>query len=205
MKRFLSSVLITLLMAKTAWASADLVKERAKRQRDINNEQQGVVPPAPNAPAQPGGYAAPATPSGPQGISSAQQKLVDRLETDFTAIKPATTATPEQKQSLQNDLATLAKGANKPSSPALAKLAANLSAALAEKTIAAPQLTQLAKNLNIIMNCTIMNSARAQTFVAEAQTVLKTAGVSAPNVQAVGSDLKAIVAELQKSKPKLYQ
>ena len=195
------AAILTAIIATNAMGSAEIIKQRAKEQRDLNNQQQGVVPAAPAAAAP----AAPATPAPPQGISSAQQSLLTHVQTDFTAIKAGSTMTADQKNHLADDLALLGKGSVKPSNPALTKLASDLASAFAEKTLPAAQMTQLVKDINVVANCGFLTAAKSQTFVAEAQTILKTAGVSAPVTQAVGADLKAIVTEIQKSKPALYQ
>lgn len=204
MKRFVFTSLAAILIAtiaNNAMASGSevIIKNRAKDIRDQNNAQQGVAPAAPPAPG------APAAPTPPQGISAAQQSLLEHVQTDFTAVKAGTTMTADQKNHLVDDLALLGKGSVKPSKQALTKLASDLGTAFAEKTLPAAQMSQLVKDINIVANCGILTTAKSQTFVAEAQTILKNAGVSVPVVQSVGTDLKAIVTEIQKSKPALYQ
>ena len=204
MKHLIAASFAAILIAiitTNAMASAEIVKQRAKEQRDLNNQQQGVVPATPAAPAP----STPAAPAPPQGISAAQQSLLTHVQTDFTAIKPGATVTADQKNHLVDDLALLGKGTVKPSKQALTKLASDLTAAFAEKTLPAKDMTQLVKNINIVANCGFLTAPQAQTFIAEAQTILKNAGVSAPVTQAVGTDLKAIVTEIQRSKPSLYQ
>jgi hypothetical protein len=44
-----------------------------------------------------------------------------------------------------------------------------------------------------------------QTYVNAAQSALKASGIAEQDTENVVADLKAIVAELQKNKPKLYQ
>lgn len=201
MKRFAITFLATMFFISNAMASAELVKQKAMQQRDLNNQQQGVKPATPGA-ATPS--STPATPSTPQGINPAQQALLDRLQTDFAAIKTGAVATADDKQHLLTDLSVLAKGV-KPTKDELTKLAADLASALAEKMPATKDLAQLAKDVNIVCNCGILSSAQTQTFIAESQSILKKAGVSDTAVQTVGADLKAIVKEIQKNKPSLYQ
>lgn len=206
MKRFLATLLVLMLLvgyALAQGAAAEMIKQKAIQQRDINNQQQGITPPSPPPP----GTAPSSAPSGPQGISSVQQQLIEKLQTDLAAIKPGSQVTPEQKQQLQNDFAALAKGVTKPSKTRLTKLADDLSAALAGNNISVKDHAQLAKDINIVMNSGNPNLSPAQTqsFVAGAQTVLKAGGVAGPEAMAVTVDLKAIVTDLQQSKPKLYQ
>ncbi len=206
MKRFMASLLALMLLAGNALAQGaqgELIKQKAIQQRNINNEQQGITPPAAPAP----GAAPSSAPSGPQGISSAQQQLIDKLQSDLAAIKPGSQVTPDQKLQLESDFTALAKGVSKPSKSRLTKLADDLSAALAGNNISVKDHAQLAKDLNIIMNSGNPNltPAQTQTFVTAAQTVLKTGGVAGPETLAVTVDLKAIVNDLQQNKPKLYQ
>ncbi len=203
MKQIFFSVMASLVIVNGAFASAELVKQKAQHIRDVNNQQQGITP---AAPAAPGSSQAPAgTPAPPPRMSAAQQALVDRLENDLTAIKAGATVTDQQKTGLQTDMATLAKGANQPSKTNLAKLAADLATGLADKGVTEKDMAQLAKAINIVANCGPLTQARAQAYVTAAQGILKSSGVSDANIQPISADLKAIITEIQKSKPKLYQ
>jgi hypothetical protein len=208
---FISILALTVAAARLSaqdvgGAQADMVKARAKQQRDINNQQQGIAPLAPTTQPGPGSYPAPGSPSTPQaGINPVQQALIDRLETDLTAVKPGTTPTDLNKTGLQKDIDSLAKGANKPTPALTAKLAADLADALADKAVTAKDLAQLAKDVNIIVNCAPISPPRAQTFIAGAQNILKASGASEASAKAVANDLQAVVIQIQKAKPKLYQ
>ena len=199
MKQLLSTSLVLALAATSVWASADLVTQKANRQRDLLNAQQGVAPatPTPRGGMQPG---APA----PQGIAPAQLQLIEKLQTDLTVIKSGKPITPQQKQQLTNDFAVLAKGVTKPSPPALDKLADDLSTGLAEKNVAFSGHAQLAKDINIVVNSGHLSTTLVLSYVTAAQTLLKSGGVPEPKAEAIGTDLKAIVTEVQKSKPNLY-
>src|ERR1700722_9990382 len=190
MIRLLASLFALMLLGGSALAqgaAAELIKEKAIRQRDINNEQQGITAPAPPPP----GVAPSSTPSGPQGISSVQLQLINNLQADLSAIKPGSQITPERKQQLQNDFAVLAKGVTKPSKARLAKLAEDLSAALAGNNISIKDPAQLAKDINIVMNSgnPSLSPAQTQTFVTAAQGVLKAGGVAGPDAKTVTVDL----------------
>jgi hypothetical protein len=200
MKRFILIALASGLIAGNAAASAILVKEKAKQLRDQNNQQQGI-PPQPGYPAAPSAT----PPSGAQGISTAQQQLIDKLQADLGAIKPGATVAAEQKEQLQNDCSALAKGVSRPSKPVLAKLAADLSAALSGKSVSAKEQAQLARAVNVVVNSANLSAAQVQTYVNAAQSALKASGIAEQDAENVVADLKAIAAELQKNKPKLYQ
>jgi hypothetical protein len=203
MKRFILGFTTALLVAGSALADpAEIIKQKALAIRDMNNQQQGITPATAPTPA----YTAPApAPAAPSGPSATQQALMDRLQVDLNAIKSGAPATADQAVALQNDMNTLAKGANKPTKPELAKLSTDLAAALSEKTLSAVEMAQLTKNINIVLNCSVISAAYAQTFVSAAQAALRNSGVSDAKVDAVGGDLRAVVNEIQKSKAKLYQ
>lgn len=207
MKRFIAAALVLALFASrtsaqdAGGAQAQMVKERAKRARDVNNASQGIpngTPPAATPPA-------PAAPAGPRTMDPAQQQLVDKLQTDLVSIKAGSPVTPDQQQVLTSDFFALAKGATKPSKDSLARLANHFSAALAGKNVAAHDQAQMAKAINIVMNSDRVSAAQAQTFVTAVQKSLKASGVADQDTQPVVDDLKAIVTEIQKNKPKLYQ
>jgi hypothetical protein len=204
-KPFIMASIALLLMAGSVLADpAEIIKQKALAIRDMNNQREGITPPA-NPGAAPDASAPAAAPAPPAGPSASQQTLINRLQIDLTAIKTGLPAKPEQAVALQNDMGTLAKGAVKPSKSALTKLGADLSAALTEKPVSNIEMAILAKNINIVLNCSILTPARAQTYVSDAQAALKNSGVSDQKVDAVGKDLHAIVVEILQSKPKLFQ
>jgi hypothetical protein len=205
MNRIFITFLTLMLMAgrvlaqDVGGAQAELIKQKAMHLRDVNNAQQGIAPAPQSAPA----YQPPTSPS--PGINPAQQALIDRLETDLQIVKPGVPATPAQKLGLQTDLTSLAKGVNKPSKANTAKLAADLADTFADKTVTVKNLDQLGKIINIVINCAPLTQARAQTFVVSAENILRSSAVSEANVKLIGGDLTAIIIEIQKNKPKLYQ
>ncbi len=182
-------------------AQADMVKRRAKALEQQNNVNQGIVPPPGAAPA---ATPQPAAPPPARGIDPNQQLMIDKLQADLGLVKAGSPVTADQKLQLQNDASVLAKGVVHPSKDLLAKLAEDISAALAEKTAALKDDAQLAKDINVVVNSVNLAPAQVQNFVSAAQNVLKTGGVSDPAVETVVNELKAIVADLQKNKPKLY-
>jgi hypothetical protein len=201
MKRILPLFSLMLLLGSlTARAQSDMIiKQRARALQNGNNAQPAAPPPAAPAPA------APTVPPPPQGMSADQKVLVDKLEADLTAIKPGSTNTVELKQALTNDFSALIKSGTKPTPASLTKLAADLSAALSAGGVSGRDLGQLAKAINVVMNSASVNTAQAQSFVVVAQTSLKSSGVADPDLKTVTDDLKGIVTDVQKSRPKLYQ
>lgn len=204
MKHYFALALGLILMAINASAGPEVIAtQKARNIRDQNNASQGVPPAQPNPPVAAPNQ--PAAPSGPQGVSQAQQQGIDKLQADLAAIKAGSKVTAEARQQLAADCMTLAKGAAKPSKALVTKLADDLSATLTDKSVTAAEPAQLAKEINIVVNSGRLSATQAQTFIKAAQESLKASGVSAQAAQTVGNDLAAIATELQKSKPKLYQ
>jgi len=204
MKPLSAAMLALTLLAGTLSAQAQgsdiIITQRAQGIRDANNAHQGIAPPS-----APPSAAMPSAPSVPQGPSADQMQLIDRLGTDLTAIKPGDSVTADQKQQLQTDFWTLAKGVAKPSKELTKKLAEDLSAGLADKNVSTAKQKELARDINVVVNSVRLSSAQVQTFVTGAQTLLKNANVPDAAVQTITADLNAIIADLQKSRPKLYQ
>ncbi|HZV33132.1 MAG TPA: hypothetical protein VFB72_01040 [Verrucomicrobiae bacterium] len=204
MKRTTTTISAMMLMAFSLWAGdpAQIAKERAKQQRDINNQQQGVTPPQ-NSP--PPSASAPSSSAPQGGISAAQQALIDRLQTDFNSIKPGSASSVGQKLHLQDDIASLDKSAYKPSKTTLAKLSEHLTAALAESPVSYRDLGQIARDINVILNSANLSMVQSEHFVSDTQLRLKNSGVSPATVQLIANDLGAVIVEIQRSKPKLFQ
>jgi hypothetical protein len=208
MKKFILILGVAAIAAPRCWPQAQIIQQRAEQIRDRNNQTQaelngGNGQPAP--PPQGPEPAATSTPPAGQGMDPAQVRLIDRLSADLGALKPGTAATADQKTNLVNDLAALSKGPVKPSRTAMAKSVDDLAAALNEKPLTQPQLAKLARSINVVVNCSRLDAPHAQTWVAEAQTVFKSAGVSAPAITSLGNDLGLIVSDIQRNKSKLYQ
>lgn len=203
MKRVLVFSLVTVLFVSHSFGQGvqEMIKQKAKNIRDQNNARQGVPPPQAPPPPPP----APAAPSGPQGISQAQQQNIDKLSADLSAIKPGAEASADQKQQIAADIQSLSKGVSKPSKESLTKLVNNLSTILSDKSTSLTQQPQLAKSINVVVNSGNLSLGQAQAFIKGALDALKSGGVNEQQLQSIGTDLKSIVTDLQKSKPRLYQ
>jgi len=208
MKQSILAILLLVAAGNiTLRAQSDMIiKQRAKDLRNANDAQvraqDGRDTPAP---ANQAPVPAPAPPPPPPSQAEIELKQnLDKLQTDLVAIKPGAPAGDEVKQMLQVDFLTLVKGSVRPSTNSLNKLAEDLAAALSGASSPREQ-GQLAQAINAVVNSSMSTPAKAQPFVVVAQTSLKSSGVSDAGVQAVTADLKAIVDEVQKKKPKLYQ
>jgi len=197
MKKSVLALLTVTLISRGALASADLVKHRAMNQRDQLNAAQGVDPAS-------GQTGAAGQPAQPQGINPVQQQNINKLAQDLAAIRPETPVGDPQKQDLQTDFTTLSKSTVKASAAALTKLGNDLIVALSGKGVTVREQAQIARNVNIVLNCVNLTPAHAQSFAAAAQKSLQSGGVPDELAQKVGDDLRAIVTDLQKNKPKSY-
>jgi hypothetical protein len=206
MNRFVFSLLfsaILLIAASPAFAQGvnELAIQKAKRIRDANNAQQGATPAQPAAPAP--GASSSAT-NAPRGIEPAQQANIDKLASDISDIKPGVRVPLDQRQQIQSDALVLAKGAAKPSPQSLTNLVRHLSTALAGSNVKVKDTSpaQLARDINIVVNSMNLSSSQVQPIVIGARNLLLTSGVPEDDYKPVVDDLNAIVAELQKNKPK---
>jgi hypothetical protein len=186
------------LLACSALAGPDvIIRERAKELRDQNNVRQGVAPPSqPAQPAKPATAAAPGTPLTPQ-----QASLV-RLQADLASFKADSPVTAAQQQRLANDLLAVAQGPNKPSAQAVSKLANSLAAALAQKPLGGPERSRLLQNLNAALNGASLPQSQMQAIAADIQAIFQANGGSRDRAVAVGNDVKAVGAEVQKTAAK---
>ncbi len=183
-----------------------IIKQRAKNLQNTVNQQPGEGAPAAPAPPPAPAPAAPTPP--PPVVTAVDAQLkdnLDRLDSDISAMRYAAAVSNGMKQTLEADFVTFAKGSVRPSSTNLTKLADDLCAALGGKNISERDQGQLARAVNVVINNSMVTAAQAKSFVTVAQTSLKSAGVADAAVQTVTADLNAILDEVQKKKPKLYQ
>ncbi|GDY19760.1 hypothetical protein LBMAG56_11050 [Verrucomicrobiota bacterium] len=195
-------VLVALTLTANAQVNGTLLKNKAKTTRANNN---GTPPPAPAVAARPGAPA-PAAPSGPTYIvptaplATVQSQSIKRLEADIATMKSKTEVTAEQKQKLTTDLLAAAAGA-KPSEEAIRKLADSLGAAIANQKITSQDQAKLARDLHAAVNSATTPAEQTGAIIKDAKEILIVSGTARPAAQAVGADLQAIIAELQKNAP----
>jgi hypothetical protein len=173
-----------------------IIKQRAKDLRDQNNAAQGVPPAQPKSQPAP----APAMVPPPSGTASPSQASVSQLQASLNSIKAGSKVTDEQRDQVALSLVGDAQGPNKLSMPTATRLSRSLSAALSEKLLTNALRTRLTQNLHILLNASGMNPAQSKSMIEEMQKSLETAGVSKEAVSALGADLLALSAEIQKPK-----
>ena len=183
-------VIIAIVCVSQALAGPeDVAKQRAKGTAAKLNAKQGVQPPPPPA--------RPATTNPQPSAQPPANPAVVKLKSDFGIIINSA-ATAEQKKQLVTDLSAAAQGAVKPSQQTVTKLATDLSAALAGKTIASADQSRLSQDIVSIFNGAALSQTQVQTLSLDVQTILQTAGAKRTEAIVVVADLKTIAAEVQK-------
>jgi hypothetical protein len=190
-------VLVAFATAADAQVNATLLKNKAKTTRDANNTSVNNAGQIHSGAVAPG---APGRPAAVAPVNTVQTQNLQRLQADIAIIKTKTEASAEQKQKLQHDLLTAASGA-KPSEDSVRALAESLSIAIADKKIATADQAKLARDLFSIVNCAAMNAEQTDAVVADAKEILVVSGTPKTVAATVGTNMKAIAAELQKGAP----
>src|SRR5512136_2884991 len=189
MDRVLVLSVAAALLAGSALAGPEqMIKQRAKELRDQNNLRQGVPPPVQPA----------ATPGAPTPTAPQPQSLT-RLHADLAAITANSPVTPQTKQQLATDLIALAQGPAKPSPATAAKLAEDLSAALAEKSLPATSRSRLVQEFDAVLNPTKYPQAKMDGIFTDIQAIFLEKGLKRNKPVVITDDLKAMAGEVHKS------
>jgi hypothetical protein len=207
MKRFVvCSLFLLLLIAgiSPAFAQADvIIKNKAKAIRDSNNARQGIdtAPPVAPAPVAPSASAT----NAPRGIDPAQQAKIDKLENDISGIQAGVRVPLDRRKEIMDDTAALVRTTIKPSPSSVSNLVTHIALALAGKGVSFkdPAPAQLARDINVVVNSLNLSPGQVQPVIVAAQNLLRAATVPEDDYKPIIADLKTIVTELQKNKPKL--
>ena len=121
---------------------------------------------------------------------------IQNLRTDFAAVTAVTNGspTPDQRQSLTNDLASAAQG-TKATADAVDKLADDLTAAMAGNGRMRPQEPKLAQYVHAIFNTAQLTPQQEQMIYADTQRMLVNGGVAREDATNLVSDIKAVADE----------
>jgi hypothetical protein len=172
---------LTLLTVSAFAGSEALVRDRAKAMATENNNREAAARAA-NAPAQP-------TPQIQAPPPALQLTATQRLQIAMGAIKTNSTVTAAQKAEITRDLTGTITGSNKHSPASISKLADDLSAALAEKSLTKPQQARLVQDIITLFNGAGLSPTRRQSILDDAQSLL---GNGSSRATAVMNDLKTI-------------
>lgn len=179
------------LALSTLCALADpavIIRERAKELSNQNNVRQGIAPPTQTAqPAM--------TPNAPAAPTLSPALM--RFNTDLTAIKADGIVTADQQQKLAQQLMAAAQGA-KPSLKSASKLAADISAAFAEKPLSAASRARFVQELDAILNPGKYPQARPEGIIKDIQAIFQDNGLSRTKAVAISDDVQRLASEIQK-------
>lgn len=117
-----------------------------------------------------------------------------KLVSDLASIKSRPQATPEQKEKLATNLASVATGATKPSTEAVQALANTLADAIAGKKLATADQAQLARDLGNALNATA-GSPQLAAAVQGVKDGLYLAGVNEAGIQSVAKALTELTTK----------
>jgi hypothetical protein len=199
MKVLIATAFVFSVLAHEAFgqgAQADQIKRRAKELSNQNNVRQGVPPPAqspakaPTAPA-----AKPATTS---PVTNAQQGT-GKILADIAGIKVGAPVTQNQKTQFMKDMGAAVRGTTKPSFPTVAKFVNELTAALAEKALGAPEQSRLAQDIEAVLNSATMPLTQFDAVIADAQAILQVGDVRRAAALVIANDLRAVGQEVRRS------
>jgi hypothetical protein len=186
--RLLSILLLAGCFAAGSASASVLVLQKAKKIANPN-----YTPPNPGGQPAPTLGAAPATSTTPAAPEPSFSKLV----ADVAILKTKTEAPPELQQQLQKDLGAVIQTLPKPSPESMTKLAADLSASLAHKTISTQEQAEIAKNLGLALFRAKAAPDQVPALLKVLKSTLESVEVKTTDAQTVITDLKAVIAELQ--------
>jgi hypothetical protein len=165
-----------------------IIRERAKELSNQNNVRQGVAPPTQSA--QPA-----VTPNGPAAPTISPALM--RFNTEVATIKGDGVVTADQQQKLAQDLLAAAQGA-KPSLKTANKLAADVSAAFAEKPLSATSRARFVQELDAVLNPAKYPQARLDGIIKDIQAIFQENGLARVKAVAIANDVQNVANEIQK-------
>jgi hypothetical protein len=125
------------------------------------------------------------------------QQAAAKLKADLAKIKPGSQITVPQRQELTRDLLGLVPGSTKPSSASVAKLAADMSAALAQKSVPPAELDRLVQNVVSALGNANMPPSQLQAIGGDVQAIFQNSGVARNAAVQIADDLKAVTGEIR--------
>ena len=190
----LIGALLLLAQSGLGQGSAVIIKQRARELSNQNNVRQGVASPAPAV--QTGAAAdadAPARPLTPQ------EKILARIQSDLSAMKPGSSPTTGQRLQLGKDLMAAVQGSAKPSQTAANHLALDLASTLEDKLLATVTVKRLVQDLNAVLNPSTVDSTQLTAVIADVQAIFQADGVERKEAVTIANDARTIVAEIKKA------
>lgn len=165
--------------------NTSLIKDRA---REVSGKQQQPIPPRPGATAP-----AAARP----GVNTAQQQSLTKLSGAIASVKIRSEATPELKERLTTDLKGARLGATHASDESVGKLGDLLATVLVGRKLTAPQQTQLAGSLGLLLSGSGATPAMVNAAAVNVRDLLTSTGVPAEQLLPILKELQTIAAGIQ--------
>lgn len=126
-------------------------------------------------------------------LSPTQQQNLAKLKADLQAIHGKSTVTPEQKQAVKNDLIQIFSGASKPSQDSVSKLAADLTAAVADRKITPAEAYKLSQDVAAVLASANISQQSVNQLKADVQALLRATNITQADLQTIQSDVNAII------------
>jgi len=128
----------------------------------------------------------------PNSMVNNRMMHLSRLVRDLNTLKVGYTASPNDPNTLRNDLMGVTQGGSRPPSAAVQQLSGGLISHLPSRRTPFINTERLALDLEAVMNGSRLPPARVNQAISSAQSILRSSGVPQAGIQALSADLKAI-------------
>ncbi|HEV3121043.1 MAG TPA: hypothetical protein VGY53_04035, partial [Isosphaeraceae bacterium] len=115
---------------------------------------------------------------------------------DLDALSPGTQVSQVHKNMLKYDLMAVSEGLPKPTTVPVQQLANDLAEGLTHRSVPVLNTMELAGDLKAVMNTAHLARFDVSTAMNEGAILLKGSGVQQAQVQAITTDLKAVLASV---------
>ena len=167
------------------------ITQRAREVVNQNNVRQGVGQPSRPASA----------PTASQRSTSApvqtQQQSINAIRAEIVSFLGNEQSSEAKVQKFSAVLLRAARGAKKPSTAAINKLAESIATNLSGQTLGSSEQTRLAEDLEAVLNASKMSQLQADAYVSDVQAVLEVAGVKRSMAVSAADDVKTILTDLR--------
>jgi hypothetical protein len=132
-----------------------------------------------------------------RAITPAQRIQIGKLAADLNSMRLASQISPVQREQLLATLRTSGLGTFKASNETINQFVNNLLTVWPTQGFGAPQKSQLAIDLNRILNASDLSAADSQAVINDARRIFQTSGMSSQAVEMLTRDLSLIAAQAQ--------
>jgi hypothetical protein len=132
----------------------------------------------------------------PTNQMSGPMRRLQKLIADLDTLAPGRQVSQVHKNMLKYDLMAVAEGVPRPTHPPVQQLANDLAEGLTHRSVPALNTMELAGNLKAVMNTAHFARSDVNTAMNQGTMLLKGSGVQQAHLQAITSDLTAVLASL---------